>query len=111
MFLPALAITRRFFNSTEKNIFVQKYPQQHKEKYFTIVSKNMLMLATTCNTTYRKYRESAHMSVVDHLTRQRSLDISPIWTPDIAAEVGKLHTTQLRPVYTMLENRTENVSV
>lgn len=40
------------------------------------------------------------MSVVNHLTRQPSLDISPIWTPLIAAEVRKL----LRPVQIMCEN-------
>jgi hypothetical protein len=41
------------------------------------------------NTTYRRYKESAHMSLVDHLISQPSLDISPMWTPIIAAEVKK----------------------
>jgi hypothetical protein len=45
--------------------------------------------------TYRKYKESAHMSLVDHPISQPSLDISPIWTPIIAAAARKL---QLRPV-------------
>jgi hypothetical protein len=47
------------------------------------------------NTTYRKYEVSAHMSLLDHPISQPSLDISPTWTPVIAAEVKKL---QLRPV-------------
>jgi hypothetical protein len=47
------------------------------------------------NTTYRKHKESAHMSLVDNPSSQPSLDISPIWTPVIAAEVRKL---QLRPM-------------
>jgi hypothetical protein len=47
------------------------------------------------NTTYRKYNESAHMSLVDHPISQPSLDISPIWTPVIPAEGKKL---KLRPV-------------
>jgi hypothetical protein len=37
------------------------------------------------NTTYRKYSESAHMSLIDRPISQPSLDISPIWTPIIAA--------------------------
>jgi hypothetical protein len=35
------------------------------------------------------------MSLLDHPTSQPSLDISPIWTPVITAEVKEL---QLRPV-------------
>jgi hypothetical protein len=41
-------------------------------------------------------KKSVHMSLVDHPISQPSLDISPIWTPIIAAEVRKL---QLHPVY------------
>jgi hypothetical protein len=47
------------------------------------------------NATYRKHKESAHVSLVDQPISQPSLDISPIWTHVIAAEVRKL---QLRPV-------------
>jgi hypothetical protein len=35
------------------------------------------------------------MSLVDHPIGQPSLDISPIWTPIVTAEVRQLH---LRPV-------------
>jgi hypothetical protein len=42
------------------------------------------------NTTYRKYKEAAHMSLLDHPISQPSLDISPIWIPVITAEVRKL---------------------
>jgi predicted GIY-YIG superfamily endonuclease len=52
------------------------------------------------NITYRKHKESAHMSLLDHPICQPSLDISPIWTPVITAEVRK---PQLRPVYIMCE--------
>jgi hypothetical protein len=51
--------------------------------------------------TYRKYKEAAHMSLVDHLINQPSLDISPIWTPVITAEFRKL---QLYPVQTEWES-------
>jgi hypothetical protein len=33
------------------------------------------------NATYRKYKEFAHMSLLDHPISQPNLDISPIWTP------------------------------
>jgi hypothetical protein len=51
------------------------------------------VLQIEANSTYRKYNESAHMSLLDHLISQPSLDISPIWTPSITAEVKKLTTT------------------
>jgi hypothetical protein len=35
------------------------------------------------DTTYRKYKESVQMSLIDHPISQPSLDISPIWTPVI----------------------------
>jgi hypothetical protein len=41
------------------------------------------------------------MPLVDDPISQTSLDIFPIWTPIIAAEVRKL---QIRPVYTTCEN-------
>jgi hypothetical protein len=44
---------------------------------------------------YRKYKKSAHMSLVDHPISQPNLDISPIWTPLMVAEIRKL---RLRPV-------------
>jgi hypothetical protein len=49
----------------------------------------------------RKYKEPAHMSLVDHPISQPSLDISPMWTSIIAAGVRKL---QLRPAHIMCEN-------
>jgi hypothetical protein len=47
------------------------------------------------NTTYRKYKESAHISLLDHRISQPSLDISPISTPVITAEVKKLQLRQV----------------
>jgi hypothetical protein len=55
--------------------------------------QNMLngvkVLETEPNITYRKYKESVHMSLVVHPIGQTSLDVSPIWTA-IIAEVRKL---------------------
>jgi hypothetical protein len=44
----------------------------------------------------RKYKESAHMSLVYHPVSQPSLDIPPIWTPIITAEVRKCNYVQCR---------------
>jgi hypothetical protein len=47
------------------------------------------------NITYRKYKESSHMSLLDHLISQPNLDISLIWIPVITAEVKKLQLCQV----------------
>jgi hypothetical protein len=47
------------------------------------------VLKTEPNATYRKYKESAHRSLIDHPISQPSLDISPIWTHVITAEIKK----------------------
>jgi hypothetical protein len=57
---------------------------------------------------YRKYKEPAHMSLVDRPISRPSLDISPIWTPVITADVkttsssvdgiGKLFCLMLAPL-------------
>jgi hypothetical protein len=50
---------------------------------------------------HRKYSESVHISLIGHPVSQPSLDISPIWTPVITAEVKIL---QLRQVWIEWEN-------
>jgi hypothetical protein len=42
----------------------------------------------------RKYKENAHMSLIDYPISQPSLDISLIWTPVIAAEVKIYNSVQ-----------------
>jgi hypothetical protein len=59
------------------------------------VLKEVKILHIEPNTTYRKCNEAAHMVPMDHLISQSSLGIFPIWTPIIAAEVGKL---RIRPM-------------
>jgi hypothetical protein len=68
---------------------------QHVYESHKIFWKEAKVLQIEPNTTYRKHKQSAHMSLVDHPISQPNLDISSIWTPVIAAEVRKL---QLRPV-------------
>jgi hypothetical protein len=54
----------------------------------------LLLVSEAPNTTYRKYKETVHLSLIGHPISQPSLDISPIWAPVITAEVrdwvGKL---------------------
>jgi hypothetical protein len=66
------------------------YEEGHK-----ICWKEAKVLQIEPNTTYSKYKQPAHMSLIDHPIIQPSLDISPIWTSIVAAEVKKL---QLRAV-------------
>jgi hypothetical protein len=42
---------------------------------------------TTKKHQIQRHKEYAHMSLIDHPTRQPSLDVCPIWTPVITAEV------------------------
>jgi hypothetical protein len=58
--------------------------------------KEAKVLQIEPNTTYRKYKESVNMSLLDHTTSQPSVDISAIWPPssqqksrDYSAVVGK----------------------
>jgi hypothetical protein len=53
--------------------------------------KRTKVLQIEPNTTYRKYKESAHMSLLGHPISEPSLDIPLIWTPVVTAEV-KEHT-------------------
>jgi hypothetical protein len=43
------------------------------------------VLQNESDTSYREYKQSAHMSLIDHPISEPSLDISPIWTPVITA--------------------------
>jgi hypothetical protein len=53
-----------------------------------------MVLQIELNFTYRKYKESTHMSLIDHPVSQPSLDSSLIWTPIVTADIRK----QLCPV-------------
>jgi hypothetical protein len=55
--------------------------------------KEAKVLQIEPDTTYRKYKESGHVSLIDHPISQPSLDISPILTSVITAEVKKKKTT------------------
>jgi hypothetical protein len=66
-----------------------KLAQCTYEEGLKICCKEAVMQTET-NTTYRKCKEAAHMSLVDQPNSQPSSDICPFWSPIIAAEVRKL---------------------
>jgi hypothetical protein len=65
------------------------------EEGHTICWNEAKVLQIEPNSTYRKYKESAHVSLIHHPISQTSLDISPIWSAIFTVEVKKL---QLSPV-------------
>jgi hypothetical protein len=89
------------YNLTEGLLGKSKFTQHAYEDVHKICWTEAKVLQVEPNTTHRKYKESAHMSLIDHPFGQPRLDISPIWTPTMAAEVRKL---QLRPMFTTCEN-------
>jgi hypothetical protein len=64
------------------NVVQHAYEEGHR-----IYWKEEKVLQIEPNLTYRKYKESAHMSVVDRPISQPSLDISPICISVITVEV------------------------
>jgi hypothetical protein len=78
------------YNPTQDLLEKSKLAQHASEEGHKICLKEAKILQIEPNTIYRKYKESAHMSLIDHPISKPSLDISPIWTPAIAAEVRKL---------------------
>jgi hypothetical protein len=56
----------------------------HMKKVMKYVGMNRIILQIKLNTIHRKYKESAHMCLIDHPICQPSLDISPIWIRIIA---------------------------
>jgi hypothetical protein len=82
------------YNMTQGLLENQNYLNMHMKKATKYVERSEGLADLTKNT-YRKYKESVNMSLVAHPISQPSLDISPIWTPIIVAEVRKL---QLCPV-------------
>jgi hypothetical protein len=83
------------YNLTQGLLEKSKLAQHAHEEGRKICLKEVKVLQIEPNTTYRKYKESAHMSLLDNAISRPSSNISPIWTSIIAAEARKL---QLRPL-------------
>jgi hypothetical protein len=77
------------------DIIKSKLAQHAYEVGHKVCWKQAKVLQIEPSTTHKKYKESARMSLAAHPISQPSLDISPICTPIIEAEVRQ---PQLCPV-------------
>jgi hypothetical protein len=75
------------YNLTQSLLEKSKLAQHAYGQGHKICWNEAKVLQIESNTTYTKYKESAHMSLIDHPFNQPNLDISSIWTPIITAEV------------------------
>jgi hypothetical protein len=82
------------YNLTQSLLEKSKLAQHAYEEGHKICWEKAKVLQIDPNTTYRKYKEFALMSLVAHLFSQPSMDISPIWTPIIVAEARKVQLCQ-----------------
>jgi hypothetical protein len=65
-----------------KGVLEESILTQHTNKQgHEVCWKEAKVLQTEPNTTYRKHKDPAHMSLAADLISQPSLDISSIWTP------------------------------
>ncbi|PNF26526.1 hypothetical protein B7P43_G13973, partial [Cryptotermes secundus] len=72
-----------------------KLAQHAHEEGHKICWNKAKVLQTEPSTTCRKYKESANMSLLEHPISQASVDISPVWTPVITAEIKRLQRCQV----------------
>jgi predicted GIY-YIG superfamily endonuclease len=83
------------YNLTQGMLEKSKLAQHSCEEDHRIFWNEAKVLQIEPNTIYRKYKESAHMSLVEHPISQPSVDISPIWTPVITTEIKRLQRCQM----------------
>jgi hypothetical protein len=102
------------YNLTQGLLEKSKLAQHAYEEDHKICWKEAKVLQIEPNTTYRKYKESAHMSVIDHFVSQPSLNVSSIWTSIITAEVKNYNSVQCRlggKIVFLCWYHTENLSL
>jgi hypothetical protein len=83
------------YNLSQVLLEISKLAQHAYEEGHKISWKEAKLLQIEPNTAYRKCKESAHVSLVNHPISQSNLDISPFWTPVITAEIRKLQILQV----------------
>jgi hypothetical protein len=94
--LLEVLIKEHKYNLTQGLLETSELAQHAYEEGHEVCWKDAKVLQVEPNTTYRKYKHSAHMSLLDHPISQPSLDISPHWTPVITAEVKNYISVQCR---------------
>jgi hypothetical protein len=101
-------------NLTQGLLEKSKLAQHEYEVEHKICQKEAKVLQIEPNTAYRKYKESAHMSLIEHPISQPSLDISPIWPPVITAKPESYNAVQCRlcvKIVFLYWYHTENLSL
>jgi hypothetical protein len=83
------------YNLTQGLLEKSKLAQHAYDEGHKICWNEARVLQIETNTQFRKYKDSAHISLLDYPSSQPSLDISPIWTPVITAEVNRLQRRQV----------------
>jgi hypothetical protein len=76
-------------NLTQSLLEKSKLVQCAYEDSYKLCWKAAKVLQIERNITYKKHKESTNIFLTDHPVSQPSLEISPIWTPVITAEVKK----------------------
>jgi hypothetical protein len=71
------------------DIYKSKMAQHACEEGHRVGLDEARVLEIESNSTYRKYKESAHMACLTNPISQPSLDISPLWIPLISKDVSK----------------------
>jgi hypothetical protein len=84
------------YNRTQGLLEKTQLTQHVYEEGHRICWNEAKILQIEPNTIHRKYKESAHMSLLDHPIIQPSLDISTIWAAVITAEVKKPKLCQVQ---------------
>jgi hypothetical protein len=97
--MKQIGIKEHKHNLTQ-GLFEKSRQAQHAQEGHSLCWKEAKVLQIKPDATYREYKESTHVSLVDHLINQHSSNTSFMWTPIIAAEVRKACAC---PVYTMIE--------
>jgi hypothetical protein len=103
-------------NLTQGLLEKSKVAQHAHEEGHKVCWKEAKVLQIEPNTTHRKYRESAHLSLIQHPIRQPNVDLSPIWIPITATEVKKTTTPSIadlsgKIVFVLCWYHTENLSL
>jgi hypothetical protein len=75
-------------NLKEDHLEKSKLAQNAYEEGHRVDWDDARILEIESNSTYRKYKESAHMACLTDPISQPGLDISPIWTSLISNEVS-----------------------
>jgi hypothetical protein len=78
------------YNMTQGMLKKSKSAEHAYEGDYKICWQEAKVLQTEPNTTYRKCKQAANMVLADHPVSRTSMDIYPIWTPIITAEINKL---------------------